>query len=122
MTLINCMCVGIGGFAGSVLRYLVGLLPYETGAFPFKTLVINVVGAFVLGLVAALAAKHTAMNPQLVLMLKVGLCGGFTTFSTFAFETTGLLQTGSWAAAIGYIVASVVLSVAAVWGAEALVR
>ena len=122
MTLINCLCVGIGGFAGSVLRYLVGLLPYETGAFPLKTLAINVTGAFVLGFVAALAAKHTGMQPQLALMLKVGLCGGFTTFSTFAYETTGLLQAGAWPLALLYVAASTVLGVAAVWGAEALVR
>ena len=120
MTLINCLCVGLGGFAGSVLRYLVGLLPYGTGAFPIKTLAINVVGAFVLGLIAALTTKHVGLNPQLVLLLKVGLCGGFTTFSTFAFETSALIQTGAWPAAAAYATASVILSVAAVFGAEAL--
>lgn len=120
MTLINCLCVGLGGCIGSVLRYLVGLLPYGTGAFPLKTLAINVLGAFVLGLLGAWVARHTNANPQVVLLLKVGLCGGFTTFSTFAFETAALLQTGAWPLALAYASASVVLSVGAVFGAEAL--
>ena len=85
---LNCLFVGLGGFVGSVLRYLVGFIP--TGAvatFPIKTLVINIVGSFVIGLVCTLASRlGTAMNPQLLLFLKVGLCGGFTTFSTFALE------------------------------------
>ncbi len=118
--LLNCLCVGLGGFVGSVLRYLVTLLPYGAG-FPVKTLAINVLGAFVLGLICALATRHVDASPQLVLMLKVGVCGGFTTFSTFALETSDLLQSGAWPAALAYVVASVVLSVAAVFGAEALV-
>ena len=118
--LLNCLCVGLGGFVGSVLRYLVTLLPYGAG-FPVKTLGINVLGAFVLGLICALATRHVDASPQLVLMLKVGVCGGFTTFSTFALETSDLLQSGAWPAALAYVVASVVLSVAAVFGAEALV-
>ena len=118
--LLNCRCVGLGGFVGSVLRYLVTLLPYGAG-FPVKTLAINVLGAFVLGLICALATRHVDASPQLVLMLKVGVCGGFTTFSTFALETSDLLQSGAWPAALAYVVASVVLSVAAVFGAEALV-
>ena len=118
--LLNCLCVGLGGFVGSVLRYLVPLLPYGAG-FPVKTLAINVLGAFVLGLICALATRHVDASPQLVLMLKVGVCGGFTTFSTFALETSDLLQSGAWPAALAYVVASVVLSVAAVFGAEALV-
>lgn len=117
--LLNCLCVGLGGFVGSVLRYLVTLLPYGAG-FPVKTLAINVLGAFVLGLICALATRHVDASPQLVLMLKVGVCGGFTTFSTFALETSDLLQSGAWPAALAYVVVSVVLSVAAVFGAEAL--
>ena len=118
--LLNCLCVGLGGFVGSVLRYFVTLLPYGAG-FPVKTLAINVLGAFVLGLICALATRHVDASPQLMLMLKVGLCGGFTTFSTFALETSDLLQSGAWPAALAYAAASVVLSVAAVFAAEALV-
>ena len=117
--LLNCLFVGLGGFVGGILRYLATLLPLGT-SFPVKTLVINVLGSFVLGLVCALVARHVNASPQLVLMLKVGLCGGFTTFSTFALETSDLLQGGAWPAALAYAAASVVLSVGAVFAAEAL--
>lgn len=121
--LLNCLFVGIGGFVGSVLRYLVTLIPLGAATvFPYKTLAINVIGSFVIGLICAASARSGAWNPQLVLMLKVGVCGGFTTFSTFALETDVLLRDGSWPLAVVYIVLSVVLSVAAVFAAEAVVR
>lgn len=70
--MLNCLCVGIGGFFGSVLRYLIGLIPVNpSNGFPVKTLVINVLGAFVLGLISAIAAKNSHMSEQLTLMLKV---------------------------------------------------
>ena len=114
--MLNCLFVGLGGFIGAVCRYLAGLIPVGSeGGFPIKTLAINVIGALLLGLIAALAVRSKTANPYVVLMLKVGVCGGFTTFSTFAFETAGLLQNGSvWLA--------VLLSVAAVLGIQALVR
>ncbi|MEG0741374.1 MAG: fluoride efflux transporter CrcB [Clostridia bacterium] len=120
--MLDCLLVGLGGFVGTVCRYLVGLLPLKTaGGFPVKTLAINIVGAFVISLIAALAARR-ALNPRLVLMLRVGVCGGFTTFSTFAYETVELLQKGSVCAALSYMLASVALSVLAVFAAQLLVR
>ena len=121
---LNCLFVGLGGFVGSVLRYLVGFIPTGAiAAFPIKTLVINIVGSFVIGLVCALASKlGTAMNPQLLLFLKVGLCGGFTTFSTFALESNSLIQAGNTPLAVLYAVLSVTLSIAAVFAAQALVK
>lgn len=73
--MFNCIIVGLGGFIGAVLRYLIGKLSVgmENG-FPVKTLLINVAGAFVIGIVVALAAKNS-LNPRLVLFLKVGICG-----------------------------------------------
>ena len=121
--MLDCLFIGFGGFIGTVCRYLIGLLPLGTeGGFPVKTLAINILGAFVLGLIAALAAREEGADPRLVLMLKVGVCGGFTTFSTLAFETAGLLQNGRGGAAFAYAVLSLVLGVAAVFGAQALVR
>lgn len=121
--IINCLYVGAGGFIGSVLRYLVGLLPYSPASgFPAKTLCINIVGSFCIALISALAARNSSVSPQLVLLLKVGICGGFTTFSTFAYETSSLLQKGSIGAAIAYAALSVILSILAVFGAEALVK
>ena len=125
--LLNCLFVGLGGFVGSILRYLVGFIPAglagTSAAFPIKTLLINIVGSFVIGIVCALAGKLGAgMNPQLLLFLKVGLCGGFTTFSTFALESNGLIQAGQAPLALLYAVLSVTLSIAAVFAAQAIVK
>ena len=121
--MINCIMVGIGGFIGSVCRYLIGLLPIGAGGgFPFKTLAINVIGSFCIGLIAALTAKNQGLNPHMVLMLKVGVCGGFTTFSTFAYESTELIRSGHALMAFAYICISVILGVAAVFAAQLLVK
>lgn len=121
--MLNCIIVGIGGFIGTVCRYLIGLLPIKTdNGFPIKTLIINVVGAFAIGLIAAIATKNKSFNPQLALMLRVGVCGGFTTFSTFAYEAADLMKNGGTAVAFCYILISVVLGVAAVFLSQMLVR
>ena len=120
--LYNCLAVGAGGALGAVARYLVGLLPVlHRGAFPLHTLVINGVGAVVIGLVVA-AGVRTNLSPTLLLFLQVGVCGGFTTFSSFALETGDLLQSGRTAAALLYAAASLILGVAAVFAGEAAVR
>ena len=121
--ILNCLFVGVGGFVGSVLRYVVSLIPlrHESG-FPLVTLGINVLGAFVLGLIMATAGKSPSFDPRTLLFLKVGICGGFTTFSTFALEAQGLLSGGKLWAAVLYMLLSVVLCVGAVYGAGALVR
>lgn len=121
--LLDCLFVGLGGFAGSVCRYLVGLLPVQPAdGFPVKTLCINVADAFTLGLLAALAARTPALPPRLMPLLRVGVCGGFTTFSTFALEAHGLLSSGKPIVAMLYMILSVVLCVFAIFGAQALVR
>ena len=71
-------------------------------------------------LIAAAAARHAALSPRMILFLKTGICGGFTTFSTFALETSGLLQAGRLPAAAAYVVLSVLLSVGAVVLVQAL--
>lgn len=121
--MLNCLAVGLGGFIGSVLRYLAGLIKLnESVVFPVKTLAVNVIGAFAIGIITALALKNASLDPRLVLFLKVGICGGFTTFSTFALESVQLFQSGRGVLALVYIVLSVLLSVLAVLGAEALIR
>ncbi len=122
-TMINCLFVGMGGFIGSVCRYLLGLLPIETSqGFPVKTLITNVIGACVIGIVAAAAAKNTALNPRLVLFLKAGICGGFTTFSTFAYETGAMMEKGQTGLALLYVILSAILGVLAVFCGQLLVR
>ena len=110
----NALAVALGGAAGSVLRYWMGLaLLGVSKGIPVNTLVINVAGAFVLGVIlAAVPAAHTPTR----LLLATGFCGGFTTFSTFSAEVVALAERGQAARAAGYATGSVVLGIAAVLG------
>lgn len=120
---MNVIIVGIGGFIGAVLRYLIGLIPLkQASGFPIKTMCINIIGSFVIGLVAAYSIKHSESKESLQLFLKVGICGGFTTFSSFALETMNLLDNGNTFTAILYTSLSVICGVVAVYLAELLVR
>ena len=108
--MLNCIIVGLGGFTGAVCRYLVGLLPVkETTLFPIKTFGINVVGCIFIGLIVVLASKGGYIGPKAELFLKVGLCGGFTTFSTFALETSELMKNGHTGIAMLYVILSIVV-------------
>lgn len=119
--MVNCIIVGMGGFLGAVARYLIGLIPINPqSGFPVKTLLINITGAFVIGLVVALGAKKD-WNPQLILFLKVGICGGFTTFSSFALETNQLMERGAGWWAMLYVALSVVGALVAVYAAQYLI-
>ncbi len=121
--MINVIFVGLGGFLGAVMRYLLGLIPIkEYTAFPIITLVINIVGAFVIGLIAAFCEKNKIASQPLILFLKVGLCGGFTTFSTFSLESYDLFAEGKTLMAIAYILLSVAFCILAVFGARVLVK
>ena len=105
------MLAGAGGAVGAALRYLIGLLPMNPeNGFPIKTLLINLAGSFTIGMIAALAAKN-AMNPKLVVFLKAGVCGGFTTFQQLA-------QKGEGGLAFLYVLLSVLLGVSMVFLAE----
>ncbi len=119
--MLSILAVGAGGFVGAICRYLIGLIPInETFVFPIKTFLINVVGCVVIGLIAATTSKNTLSNPYMVLFLKVGLCGGFTTFSTFALETTDLLKNGHSLEAFLYILLSVLVGVGVIFTMEYL--
>ena len=119
--MIKCLIVGAGGVIGAIGRYLIGLLPMNPeNGFPVKTFLINVIGCFIIGIIAALADRN-AVNPNLVLLIKVGICGGFTTFSSFALETEGLLTKGQTVVALMYVIASIVCGVLAVFAAEKMV-
>jgi fluoride exporter len=113
------LAVAAGGALGSVARFwLAAAVASLTGPrFPWGTLLINVLGSFVIGLVAALTLTpaRVAMHPDLRVFLMVGVCGGFTTFSAFSLQTLELLQAGDTMPAVGYILGSVAFCLAAVW-------
>ena len=112
--MMNCLAVGLGGFAGAVLRYLIGLIPTgETMIFPVKTFCI------VIGAITVLAAK-LSVPPRMILFLKVGVCGGFTTFSTFALESSDLIRDGHMGIALCYVLLSVLVGVLAIFAVEYL--
>lgn len=113
--MLNCFLVGLGGFIGAVLRYLISLIPIKNPeSFPVNTFAINIVGAFAIGCIAFAVSKDKNIDPKLLLFLKVGICGGFTTFSTFSLETAELIKSGSVITALIYVFASVILGVLAV--------
>lgn len=114
--MLNLLAVGAGGFLGAVCRYLIGLIPVsESFLFPIKTFCINVIGCIVIGAIAVSVTKNIDINPQMLLFLKVGLCGGFTTFSTFALETADLMKAGHMGIAFLYVLLSVLAGVAVIF-------
>lgn len=113
--LINCLAVGCGGFIGSALRYLFSFIKAESLAFPITTLVINVLGSFAIMFFAGMLSKTLPGNERLLLFLRVGICGGFTTFSTFSAETLMLLENGNVGLGICYAAASCIMCVVAAW-------
>ncbi|SEL54267.1 CrcB protein [Ruminococcus sp. YRD2003] len=119
----DCLIVAAGGAIGAVCRFLIGKLPIgSSDGFPMKTFIVNVFGCFLIGLVAALALKQFSASPKLVLFLKVGICGGFTTFSSFALETSGLMEKGSYITAASYIILSIAVGISALFAAQNIVE
>jgi CrcB protein len=118
------LAVAAGGALGSVARYLVGIGSGKLfgTSFPWGTLIINVTGSFLIGALAGLFAIKWDFPQTARLFLTVGICGGYTTFSTFSLDAWYLLERGENAASLAYMVASVVLSVGALVGALLLIR
>jgi len=110
------LLVGVGGLFGSVARYWVaGVVQRLDGStFPVGTLSVNVLGSFILGLLMALSLDRGLINADTRLLLATGFCGGFTTMSTFSYETVALLRDGSAAAAAGNVGITLVACLAAV--------
>lgn len=94
----NILLVGLGGFIGSILRYFVSVLAATqiSSAFPFGTIIVNVAGCFLIGVIFALSEKGNVLTPEWRVFLTTGFCGGFTTFSTFSYESMRLLQDGQF--------------------------
>ena len=109
--------IAIGGAIGSVLRYLTSVLvaKYWSNHFPLATLITNVIGCFLIGLLIGILEKNNLANSNLKWFLITGFCGGFTTFSTFGYENISLFQSNNSALAFGYIALSIILGLFAVW-------
>jgi CrcB protein len=113
--------VAIGGALGSMARYGIGnfILEKSGSILPWNTLVVNVTGSFIIGILGALTTPEGKMTPQsqvfVTQLLITGVCGGYTTFSSFSLQTLSLLRHGQWLYAGGNILLSVILCMVAVW-------
>jgi CrcB protein len=116
--------VALGSAIGGVSRYLVGGLVQRMldTTFPAGTLLVNITGSFLLGAIIRYALETPSLSPEVRAFLTIGFCGGYTTFSTFSYETMALLEDGEWARAGVYITASVILSLIATFLGLALAR
>jgi CrcB protein len=111
------LLVGLGGGIGSIARFLCHkyIYAWHPHPFPFGTLLVNVAGCFIIGLLFGLAGKGQALTPEWHLLLVTGFCGGFTTFSTFAADGIGLLKLDQVVLFALYIAGSVILGLLAAW-------
>lgn len=120
MKLTSVLAVAAGGALGSVLRYILGSMPYK-GDFPVPTLTANLLGALLIGFIAGFTAERNA-GKNTVLFFKTGMCGGFTTFSTFSLESFGLFDSGKTALGALYVILSVAGCLLGVWAGMAAGR
>ena len=110
------LLIFLGGGLGSALRYLISKsLNFETAFIPFGTFTVNILGSLLLGLILGIAAKSDFFSSNIVLFLAVGFCGGFTTFSSFAFENQALLRSGDYLNFFFYTFGSIILGILAVF-------
>jgi CrcB protein len=116
--------VAVGSAIGGVGRYLLGGFVQRLlgTTFPVGTLVINVTGSLLLGCVVRYGLETQTLTPEMRALLTVGICGGYTTFSTFTYETAALLEDGEWTRAGLYVAASVLLSLVGMFIGFALAR
>jgi len=106
----NFLIIGLGGAAGSMLRYAVQKVfnVHSAVAFPTGTLLVNIAGCFLIGILWSIVSRSLSWNEEMKLLLMTGFCGGFTTFSAFTLEGIGLLKESKTSLFIIYITASVV--------------
>ena len=113
----NLLIIGTGGFAGSIARYLVSQLNLSINfhSIPVGTLLVNIIGSFLIGFLTGIADKSMILTLEWRLFLMVGLCGGFTTFSAFANENLMLMHNGQFLAVLLYAGLSIFLGFLAVY-------
>ena len=121
---MDYLWVGIGGFVGATARYALGrwVADRSSAAFPYGTFVINLTGAFLIGVVLTLLTERLVADPRWRLLLVVGVLGGYTTFSSYAYETVALAERGEWGGVAVYVLGSNALCLVACAAGIALAR
>jgi CrcB protein len=115
---VRSLWVGVAGFFGAVARYQLDSLVtrYHRSEFPWGTLLVNLTGCFLLGLIFTLSSARLDADPHLRAAVNVGFIGAYTTFSTFSLQAVRLTEEGAVGLAAGYVAASVVVGLLAAWG------
>ena len=116
--MLKYLLVGIGGCLGSILRFWLGsYIGSKMGTrFPYGTFVVNITGSFLIGLVLALLTARTQWSANWRYLIPIGFIGGYTTFSSFEFETLRTMQDGRIGLGLLYVATSVIAGLVAVWG------
>ncbi len=123
--MFNALFVGAGGFFGAIGRYLLAGAVYQlfpNSSFPSGTAVVNILGCFIIGLLNGLFEVRQVFGAETRLFLLIGLLGGFTTFSTFGFETLALMKGGEFFLAVMNVLVQVILGLVAVFFGYSLLR
>jgi CrcB protein len=114
----SLLLAGVGGFIGTCLRYLFNVVIYrllDYPSFPYGTFVINVLGCLIIGLLSGLAESRVVFTPEVRVFIFIGILGGFTTFSTFGYETFSMMRDGQFILAATNVGLQVILGLAGVW-------
>ena len=115
--MLKYLLIGTGGFIGSILRYLTSVNAYKIlgEKFPYGTFIVNALGCLLIGFIAEISENRFLISSEVRTFLMIGFLGGYTTFSTFGYETFTLLQDKDYTTAILNILLSVVVCITAVW-------
>jgi len=115
--------VFIGGGSGSIARYLLGkLLNSSNNGIPYGTFAANILGSLLIGIILGWALKNNSLSSQTTLLVATGFCGGFTTFSTFAYENHALLKSGDFMTFAFYAITTFTVGIIAVFGGMELAK
>ena len=125
MKITTVLLIGFGGFIGTMLRYLTSVFftkNYSSALIPYGTFAVNIFGCLVIGFIYGLSEKYQFLTPQWRLFLATGICGGYTTFSAFAYENISMLQQSNYTGFALYSVSSFVLCLLAVFAGLSIIK